>query len=102
MSRIVLALCALLVTLAPRDALSHPALPDDFQRPDAHRQAISAVLGDLSFLVNYGRLPASETDGDLRIRTHLEFVYDLLSRRDLSAMPAGLRMARRGNLASLR
>ncbi len=101
MSRFALALCALLVAMTPRVALSSPALADDFQRPEAHRHAINAILGDLSFIHHYGIPPPPGTDPDLRVRTHLEFVHALLSRRNTSHLPADLREARRQNLSWL-
>lgn len=35
---------------------------------------VNAVLGDQSFIEKYGFAPDSDTDNNLRIRTHLEFV----------------------------
>ena len=102
MSRFALALCAVLVVLTPRVALPTPTISDDFQRPAAHRHAINAVLGDLSFVVHYGMTPPPGTDLGLRVRTHLKFVHALLSRRDVSDLPADLREARQRNLARLR
>ena len=102
MSRFALALCALLVAMTPRVASSSAALADNFQRPEAHRHAINAILGDLSFIHHYGIPPPPGTDADLRVRTHLEFVHALLSRRDASHLPADLREARRQNLSRLR
>lgn len=102
MSRFALALCALLVAMTPRVVSSSPALADNFQRPEAHRHTINAILGDLSFIHHYGIPPPPGTDADLRVRTHLEFVHALLSRRDTSHLPAELREARRQNLSRLR
>lgn len=102
MSRLALALCALVVATTPRVALPHSSFPDHIERPAASSHVINAVLGDLSFYVTYGTPPPAGTDADLRVRTHLEFVYTLLSKRDASAMPADLQEARRHNLARLR
>jgi hypothetical protein len=100
MIRFAVALCVLLVV--PRVASSRPALSDDFERPQAHRHAINAVIGDLSFILEYGVLPPPGTDPDVRVRTHLEFVHKLLARRDVSHFPARLREAREKNLDGLR
>lgn len=102
MSRLALALCAVVVATTPRVALPHSSFPDHIERPPAYSHVINAVLGDLSFYVTYGTPPPTGTDADLRVRTHLEFVYTLLSNRDVSAMPADLQEARRHNLARLR
>ena len=102
MSRFALALCALFVVTTPWVALSNPTIPDGFERPEAHRHAINAVIGDLSFIDRYGIPPPPGTDADLRVRTHLEFVHALLSQRDVSDLPTDLREARRRNLAWLR
>ena len=64
MSRFALALCALLVAVTPRVALPYPAFPDNFERPAAHRHAINAVLGDLSFIHHYGIPQPPGTDAD--------------------------------------
>ena len=102
MSRFAFVLCSLLVLMMPRVALPHPSLPDNFERPTAYRQAINAIIGDLSFYCKYGKTPPRSTDPDLRVRTHLGFVHALLSRRNVSDLPVELREARRYNLAQLR
>ncbi len=100
MSRFIGALCAFV--LATSTVVAQAAISTDFQRPDAFRHAINAVIGDVSYVERYGSPPTAATDPDLRVRTHLEFVYTLLSRRDVSSLPDALRDARRENLARLR
>lgn len=102
MLRSAFALCALTLLSVPQNALSRQVIPDDFERPDVHRHAINAFLGDLSFILRYGEPPAPGTDPDLRVRTHLEFVHAFLSQRDVSDFPPELREARRRNLANLK
>ncbi len=100
MSRFLLALCAFLLATTPVVALAHTST--HFERPDAFRHAVNPLIGDASFIERYGTPPPPGTDPDLRVRTHLSFVQSLLSARDTSAMPAGLRDARQQNLARLR
>ncbi len=100
MSRFIGALCAFV--LATSTVVAQAAISTDFQRPDAFRHAINAVIGDVSYVERYGSLPTPETDPDLRVRTHVEFVHALLSQRDLSSLPDALCDARRENLARLR
>ncbi len=47
---------------------------------------INPLLGDISFVEKFGRLPDFNTDENLRIQTHLEYVESLLR----SKSPAGL------------
>jgi hypothetical protein len=102
MSRLVVVLCALMLAMTPYVTRSYPSLPDRRGHSVACRHTINAVLGDLSYYAKYGTSPRSDTDADLRVRTHLEFVHALLSQRDLTALPADVREARRQNLARLR
>jgi hypothetical protein len=95
MSRLALALCALLPVVTPR--VAHPSITKDFQRPDVYRYAINAVIGDASCLNS--PLPV---DPDRRVRAHLDFVHALLSLRDTSNLSATSREARRENLDHLR
>jgi hypothetical protein len=102
MTRLALALCAVVVIAAAPVALARETLPDHFQRRDFHRHAINAVIGDVSYFAKYGMFPTAATDADERVRTHLEFVYVLLSGRDVSMLSAELRAARAKNLENLR
>jgi hypothetical protein len=99
MSRFLWTLCALLIA-APLLAMASQST--DFQRPDAWRYAVSPVIGDASYVAKTGALPPPGTDGDERVRIHLAFVHELLSRCDTSALPRELRQAREAHLASLR
>lgn len=99
MSRFFWTLCALLIA-APLPTMASQST--DFKRPDALRYAINAVIGDLSYVDKTGAEPPPGADGDERVRIHLAFVHDLLSRRDISALPHELRQAREDHLARLR
>ncbi len=100
MSRLVRALCALALAAVP--TVASASISTSHQRPDAFRHAINAVIGDVSYVERFGTSPKHDTDPDLRVRTHLEFVHALLSARDVSMLPKALRVARRQNLERLR
>lgn len=48
------------------------------------RQLINPILGDKSFVSKFGHLPDATTNEDLRIKTHLECVENLLRQKDIS------------------
>ncbi len=96
-----LLLLVLIVVSPPRPTVARaPGGLDDVAIGGRH--TINAVLGDASYVARYGTVPSPGTDPDDRIRTHLEFVHALLSRRDVSELPAERRNARRRHLAALR
>ncbi len=47
-------------------------------------QKINPLLGDISFIVKFGQQPTATTDEDLRIKTHLEYVENILRQKDIS------------------
>lgn len=51
-------------------------------------QTVNAVLGDISFYKAHGIYPHLETDEDLRIKTHLKYVEELLRTREVSHLTA--------------
>lgn len=55
---------------------------------------INPVIGDLSFVVRYGRTPTADDDPTERIATHLAFAEHLLRGRDVSALSPELRSSR--------
>lgn len=57
-------------------------------------QKINPVMGDISFLKKFGRLPDKYTDGNLRIITHLEYVESLLRKKDVSHLSSFLQQKR--------
>jgi hypothetical protein len=99
MIRYVGAFCSLILSVAP--TLSHSGIAIHFERPEAHRHAINAVLGDASYVARFGSLPPPGTDPDVRVRTHLQFVHAILSARDPATQTPDLRQARRRNLDRL-
>jgi hypothetical protein len=48
------------------------------------RQLINPVLGDKSFVSKFGHSPDATTNNELRIKTHLEYVENLLRQKDVS------------------
>jgi hypothetical protein len=47
---------------------------------------VNAIIGDISFLEKYGELPGENTDENLRISTHLQYVEKILRNADLSKL----------------
>jgi len=47
-------------------------------------QTINPLLGDISFINKFGQKPTATTNEDLRIKTHLEYVENLLRQKDVS------------------
>ncbi|MEO8171569.1 MAG: hypothetical protein ABI581_00745 [Sediminibacterium sp.] len=57
-------------------------------------QLVNPLLGDISYMSKFGHKPDPETDNDLRIRTHLEYAENLLRNREVSSLPAELKVKR--------
>lgn len=55
--------------------------PEEF-----HPNTVNAVLGDLSYIETFEEQPAESASEELRIKTHLEFVIDLLKKADISTL----------------
>jgi hypothetical protein len=49
-----------------------------------NEKTINPLLGDISFINKFGQQPTATTNEDLRIRTHLEYVENLLRQKDVS------------------
>lgn len=47
-------------------------------------QTINPLLGDISFINKFGQKPTAKTNEDLRIKTHLEYVENMLRQKDVS------------------
>jgi hypothetical protein len=60
-----------------------------------NEQSINPVLGDISFIETFGQKPGATTDEDLRVRTHLAYVENLLRQKDVSGWTAGQREKRK-------
>lgn len=51
-------------------------------------QTINPLIGDISFVDKFGVKPTATTDEDLRIKTHLEYVENVLRQKDVSNLIA--------------
>lgn len=47
-----------------------------------HWQTVNSIIGDVSFFDKYGHLPDRSTSNELRVRAHLEYVENLLRKKD--------------------
>ena len=56
--------------------------------------AVNPILGDISFETRFGYKPNATTDETLRIKVHLEYVEDLLRKKDVSRLPVDLQNKR--------
>lgn len=57
-------------------------------------QTINPVIGDISFIEKFGKLPDKLTNENLRIKTHLEYVEKLLRSKNTSGLSDNLKSAR--------
>lgn len=51
-------------------------------------RTINPIIGDISFVSKFGQQSTATTDEDLRIKTHLEYVENLLRQKDVSNLTA--------------
>ena len=51
---------------------------------NSNTDAINPIIGDISYLEKFGEAPNQTTDEQLRIQTHLEYVEQLLRKKDLN------------------
>jgi len=63
-----------------------------------YSQTVNSRLGDVSFINQFGHPPDASTDENLRIRTHLEYVENLLRQNDHGSLTNELRQRRRESL----
>jgi hypothetical protein len=63
--------------------------------PGENSQSVNSILGDCSYESKFGMKPDGLSGESLRIRTHLEYVEDLLRQKDVSMLPADLQNQRR-------
>ena len=59
-----------------------------------NKQTVNPIIGDISFVSKFGHQPDAATSDELRIRTHLEYVENLLREKDASALSPDLRNKR--------
>jgi len=65
------------------------------QRPDINTgQSINAVIGDISFVDKFGIRPDNLIDEQTRIKTHLQYVEQLLRQKDISSLSSVLQKKR--------
>jgi hypothetical protein len=57
-------------------------------------QLVNPLLGDISYESKFGHKPNATTDNNLRIRTHLEYVENLLRNKDVSELSVDLQTKR--------
>lgn len=72
-----------LPTLSALLLLSIPIL---HEIPTFHEDTVNAVLGDISYTNTFGVEPGGTTSEKVRIKTHLEYVIDLLKKEDVSGL----------------
>lgn len=60
----------------------------------AASSTVNSILGDISFMEIFKRTPTGETNEDLRIHTHLQYVERLLREKDVSALSEELKEKR--------
>ena len=74
---------------------------DASERSPLYDHTVNGVLGDESFVATFGRRPGPGDSEDLRIRTHLAFVEQLLRERSVDHLSDEQRTARTRNLDRL-
>ena len=57
-------------------------------------QMVNPILGDISYESKFGHKPDASTDNNLRIKTHLEYVENLLRSKDVSDLSTDLQTKR--------
>lgn len=65
-----------------------------FNKKNLKSDAINPLIGDASFIQKFGTLPDENTNEDLRIKTHLEYVEEQLRKRNVSAFSYQLKQKR--------
>ncbi len=61
----------------------------------ALNQTVNSLLGDISYEMKFGHKPNAMTDNYLRIRTHLEYVENLLRNKNVSHLSTDLQTKRK-------
>jgi len=57
-------------------------------------QPVNTVIGDVSFIKEFGKLPDASTDENLRIQTHLIYIEQHLRQKDVTHLPTHLQKNR--------
>lgn len=63
--------------------------------PTKRTQTINPLIGDISFIEKFGYQPNTNTNNELRIQTHLEYVENLLRDKDVSSLSPELQKSRK-------
>lgn len=66
-----------------------------------HSNTINAAIGDISYVKSYGYRPTDQATEADRIKTHLEYVEELLISKDVSRLPEAMRQKRKKLIALL-
>lgn len=81
MKKLISAIAVILITV----------LIFSFNKSGQKNKTVNPIIGDLSFVKKFGSLPDKNTNEDLRIKTHLEYVESLLRKKDVSNLSAHLK-----------
>jgi hypothetical protein len=65
-----------------------------FTKTADQNQSVNPVIGDISFVKKFGVMPNKNTDEALRIKTHLEYVENVLRKKDISNLSSELKEKR--------
>ena len=63
-----------------------------------HHQPVNTIIGDTSFIKKFGKVPDKNSDEKLIVKTHLEYVENLLRQKETKNLPAKLKANRIKNL----
>ncbi|MEJ7822758.1 MAG: hypothetical protein WKF85_10580 [Chitinophagaceae bacterium] len=81
-----------IISILPVCAIS--ILIFSFDKGVNNNQTINPFLGDISFVSKFGHPPNKNTDENLRIKTHLEYVETRLRKKDISHLTEQLKEKR--------
>ena len=56
------------------------------RKPKQIEQTVNAVIGDISLIETFGQQGSTETDENVRLQTHLNYVEKLLRNKDISSL----------------
>lgn len=65
------------------------------ESPHLYHDTVNAVLGDVSYTEAFGQKPSDTTSEKIRIKTHLQYVINLLERSDTNHLNAEQKQNRR-------
>jgi hypothetical protein len=65
------------------------------KRFDNQTQSVNKIIGDVSFVKKFGYLPNLTTDNTLRIKTHLEYVENILRQQDVTHLSSSMQTKRK-------